>query len=88
MAARVPILGQHHVLEARGQAVDQRHDLVAARHRKAAAGAEIVLDVDHQQDVAVADVMLFSPWGAPSCCASRWSTSAASRTSASATSTG
>ena len=35
-----------------GEPVDDRHDLVAARHRKRAAGAEIVLDVDDDEDVA------------------------------------
>ena len=55
MAARMPVLGQHHVLETPGQPVDHRHDLVAARNRKPAARAEVVLDVDHQQDIPIAD---------------------------------
>ena len=55
MAARVPVLRQHHMRESRGQAIDQRHDLVAARHRQPAARTEVVLDVDDQQDVAIAD---------------------------------
>ena len=55
MAARMPVLGQDHVAEARGQAVDDRHDLVAARHGERAARAEIVLDVDDEQDVLLAD---------------------------------
>jgi hypothetical protein len=40
--------------EALAQPVDDRYDLVAARHRQAAAGAEIVLHVDDDQHVLVA----------------------------------
>ena len=47
MAARVPILRQHHVAKPRRETVDDRHHLVAARHRQRAAGAEIVLHVHH-----------------------------------------
>ena len=53
MAARMPILRQHHMGKLRGQAIDQRHDLVAAGHREAAARTEVVLDVDDQQDILV-----------------------------------
>ena len=55
MAGRVPILRQDHVLEPRRKPIDQRHHLMAVRHREAAVGAEIVLDIDDQQNIAVAD---------------------------------
>ena len=84
MTARVPILGQHHMPKSPGQPVDHRHDLVAARHRKRAARAEIVLDVDHQQHIAIADRKLFRHGCARSCCSRRRSTSRASRAKASA----
>src|SRR5262249_30136003 len=47
-----------HVREFLRDPVDHRHDLVAARDREPAAGTEIVLHVDHQQQVAVADLYL------------------------------
>jgi hypothetical protein len=37
------------------QCIDRRYDLVAARHRQAAARTEIVLNVDDQKHIAVAD---------------------------------
>ena len=40
MAARVPVLGQHHVRELSAKPVDERHHLVAARHRQGAAGTK------------------------------------------------
>jgi len=55
VARRMPVLGQHHMVEFRGEAVDRRDDLVAARHREAAAGAEIVLHVHHDEHVGPAD---------------------------------
>src|SRR6516165_6118482 len=55
MPARVPILGEHHVLERFGQLIDDRDDLLAPRNGEPPAGAEIVLDVDHQQDIFAAD---------------------------------
>jgi hypothetical protein len=51
----MPILGEHDVGEAPRQPVDRRHDLVAAGHRQGAAGAEIVLHVNHDQHVRRAD---------------------------------
>ena len=51
----MPILRQHHVREPLGQPVDQRHDLVPARDRQPPAGTEVVLDVDDDEDIAVAD---------------------------------
>ena len=54
MVGRVPVLGQHHVPKTLGEAVDDRHHLVAVRDRKPAGRAKIVLDIDHDQDVVVA----------------------------------
>src|SRR6266850_3946261 len=50
MVARVPVLRQHDVGEAGAQAVDDGHDFVAFRHRERAAGHEVILDVDDDQD--------------------------------------
>jgi hypothetical protein len=55
VAGRMPVLGQHHMGEFGGEAVDGRDDLVAARHRQAAAGAEVVLHVHHDEDIGRAD---------------------------------
>jgi len=41
--------------EASGQTIDQRNHLVSTRNRQRAAGTEVVLDIDDQQRVAVAD---------------------------------
>ena len=46
MARRMPVLRQHDMVVAGDQAVDRGNDLVAARHRKRAARAEVVLHVD------------------------------------------
>ncbi len=54
--ARVPILRQHDMGERRGEAVDERHDLIAARNGKRTAGHEIILHVDNEQHIARADV--------------------------------
>ena len=43
MAWRVPVLGQHDMPEPPRRGVDDRHNFVAARHRKPTSGAEIVL---------------------------------------------
>src|SRR5690606_32369188 len=51
VAGRVPVLGQDHVLEAPREPVYQRHDGIALGHGERAAGAEIVLDVDDEEDV-------------------------------------
>jgi hypothetical protein len=45
----VPILRHHHIFEARGDAIDDRDDLIAILHRKAASRQEAILHVDHQQ---------------------------------------
>ena len=59
MPRRMPVLRQHDMLEALRDTVDDRHDLAAVRHRQRPAGAEIVLDVDHQQYVAIVDREMF-----------------------------
>jgi hypothetical protein len=38
-----------------GWAIDQGHDFMPARHSEGTARTEVVLDVDHNQDIAVAD---------------------------------
>jgi hypothetical protein len=43
------------MLEPRGQAVNERHDLVAARYRQFSARAEIVLKINDQEHILVAD---------------------------------
>jgi hypothetical protein len=48
MAARMPILRQHHVLEASGHPIDQRHDLITLWHGKSTARAKIILDIYDQ----------------------------------------
>ena len=52
----MPILGEDHMGEARGELIDDGDNLVAVRHGEIAAGAEIVLHVDHQQHVAIGDL--------------------------------
>src|SRR5712671_2697733 len=50
----MPILGQDHVWNPRGQPVDDRDHLVAARNRESPTRAEIILNIDHQQNIALA----------------------------------
>jgi len=49
MAARMPVLREHHVFEARREPVDDRHHLVAPRTAERAARHEVVLHVDDEQ---------------------------------------
>ena len=51
----MPILGEDDVAELVGKAVDDRHDLIAARYGERAVRTKIVLHVDDDQNVAVAD---------------------------------
>src|SRR5262245_52238251 len=88
VAGRMPILRQHHMPETRGDAIDDRHDFMAARNGEFATWTEVILDIDDQQDVAVADRDRVGHRFAFCACAMRPSTSAASRRSASLTSTG
>ncbi len=53
VAGRVPVLGQDDVPELAHQAVDHGHDLVAIGNGERPARAEIVLNVDDQQEIAV-----------------------------------
>jgi len=53
MAARVPVLRHDDVSEFDGQPVDRGNDLVALRHGECAAGTEIVLNIDDDEDIAV-----------------------------------
>ena len=50
----MPILGQDDVWKPSGESIDDRDHLIAARNRKSAARAEIILNIDHKQNVAVA----------------------------------
>ncbi len=45
----MPVLGEHDILEAPADGVADRDHLVALLHREAAAGAEVVLHVHHDQ---------------------------------------
>jgi hypothetical protein len=45
----MPILGQRDMIEALGEAIDDRYHGIAVGDRKRAAGAKIVLHVDYQQ---------------------------------------
>ena len=49
MTRWMPVLGQHHMLEALGQPIDDRHDIIAVGNGQPAVAAEIVLHVDDQQ---------------------------------------
>ncbi len=49
--ARMPVLRDHHLLEAPREPVDHRHHRVAVGHRERAARHEIVLHVDHEQHI-------------------------------------
>ena len=84
MAGWMPILRQYDVREPLGQPIDRRNDLIAARNRETAPGTEVVLHVDDQQNVLVADRHTPDHVGTLAC-AKRLSTSFASRSRASAT---
>jgi len=51
MARGMPVLGDDDVLELAREAIDERHDLVAALHFERAAGTEVVLHVDDDQAI-------------------------------------
>jgi len=53
VTGRVPVLSQDDMRESRDKPVDQRHDLVAARHCQRPTRAEIVLNIDDQEKVSV-----------------------------------
>ncbi len=52
MVFRMPVLRQDHSLETRGDAIDDRYDLVSPRNGKGAATTEVVLDIDDEKSVA------------------------------------
>ena len=45
----MPVLRKHHVVEIGGDAIDERHHLIAVGHSKRAAGHEVVLHVDDDE---------------------------------------
>jgi hypothetical protein len=49
----MPVLRQCDVIEAPGKPIDDRHDRIAVRHGKRTTGAEIVLDIDDQQQIVI-----------------------------------
>ena len=88
MAARMPVLRQHHMARiARASRLITGTTSSPRGTARRAAGAEIVLHVDHQQHIALADGETVGH-ATPSLLAIRSSTAAASRLSAAATSTG
>ena len=62
MAGRVPVLGQHDIGEASAEAIDERDDRIAVGDRQRAAGHEIVLHVDDEQDVPLVDGDCLRTW--------------------------
>ena len=66
----MPILREHDVAEVFREPVDERYDFIALRYGKGAAGTEVVLHIDYEEDVAVADriscgqfsLLVFLPW--------------------------
>ena len=59
MPARMPVLRKHYVREFGRQGIDQGHNLVATRYGEAAAWTEIVLDVDNEKHIVLADSQIF-----------------------------
>lgn len=55
MAGWMPILGQDNVAEVLAKAVDDQRHLIAAGYGERAVRTEIVLHVDDDENVAVAD---------------------------------
>src|SRR5262245_61315452 len=62
---RMPILSQHHVGEFSRQHIDQRYNLMSTRHRQIAAGAEVILNIDHQKDVVISHSQIIGQSAAP-----------------------
>jgi hypothetical protein len=56
MPGGVPVLGHHDVGKALGELVDDRDDLIALFHGKAAAGQETILYVDDEQGRCIVDL--------------------------------
>src|SRR5262249_57877639 len=55
MSGRVPVLREYDAAKMLGETIDERHDLIATRHGQRAVGTEVVLYVDHDKGVVVAD---------------------------------
>jgi hypothetical protein len=49
--ARMPIARRNDERHALGEPVDRTHDGVPVRHRERPAGAEVILDIDHDQSL-------------------------------------
>ena len=56
MVGGVPVLREDDVLETRRDGMDGRNDGVAVGHGERAAGAEIILHVDDEEDVLWSDL--------------------------------
>ena len=84
----MPILRQDNVPELARDLVDRLHDLIRTRYGKGASLAEIVLDIDHEQDVGTADFDLADHDTAVPSWARRRSVSSVSRSKGSAIVTG
>src|SRR6188508_1089971 len=68
MARGMPVLGDDDVLELAREAIDERHDLVAALHFERAARAEVVLHVDDDQAIRDARHRYTVSTILPTCC--------------------
>src|SRR5262245_53576705 len=55
MARRMPILGQHDLREALGETIDQGNYLVPVRDRQPSARTEVILNVNDDQDIVIAE---------------------------------
>ena len=55
VVCRMPVLGEDNVVEVWDEAVDGRHDSVSARYGETAAGAEVALDIDDEEQVVAVD---------------------------------
>jgi hypothetical protein len=55
----MPVLRKHDVSKPFRHCIDQGHDFVAARHCQAAAETEVVLDVDDEKRIVLANRQIF-----------------------------
>jgi len=53
MVVGVPVLGNNYVCKVPGKSVYDGHHTAAVWHRKATSGTKIILDIDHDQYVAI-----------------------------------
>jgi len=56
VARRMPVLRQHDMVETLTEAIDDRHHGVAISNRQRTVGAEIILHIDDQQHIVIADL--------------------------------